>query len=275
MATPLKAAYDTSDAIPEEVADFYTENAAGVYQLAVEPTSGFELANAANLKGALQKERGLRDRAEKALKVFDGLDPAEARSAMEKLSEIGDGLGEDQAEKLEALQNQLQLKFEGERKKIVEKFDSERNQLASQLDSVTGQLSRELINSTAATAISKAGGSVDLLLPVLEARTRVRQRDDGQFVVEVPDRDGNARLSTASGSMDSMSIHELVSELREDKSFSRAFDPINAAGSGASASASSGAGGKFTISKEDARDTTKYRAAREAAHKAGRELTIK
>lgn len=270
----LKAHYDSAGEIPEGLEDHYREDG-DRFVLDVEPSGGYELINPVNLKSALQKERGIREKAEKALKVYEGLDPDEARSAMEKLSSMGDDLETDAQEKLEALQSQLQTKFENERKKLIEKFESERGGLESQLNSVTGQLSNELVRSAATQAISKARGSVELLLPTIERRVKVTKRDDGTFGVVIPDKDGNPRLSPSSSSMEPMTIAELVNELREDKSYSRAFDPIDASGSGATGNDSgSRPGGQFVISREDARNPQRYRAAKAQADKAGRELQI-
>ena len=79
------------------------------------------------------------------------------------------------------------------------------------------------------------------------------------------------------GKGNAMSIEQLVEKMKSSEVYARAFDGSGAKGSGATnGGGGSGAkgSGSFKISSTDAKDTSKYRAAREAAEKAGQPLEI-
>lgn len=269
---PLRAYYAKKDEIPEGAEDFYVEKDGG-FLLAVESANGFELVNPSGLKSALVKERNRADTAETALKAYDGLDADVARSAIEKLEGMSDELDDEATKKYEALQSQLKEKYEGEKKKLIEKYETEKKTLGEELTSVSSQLEDELLVSNGKSAIAKHGGSIDLLLPVVKSRSRIAKRDDGKRTIEIPDTDGNARLSTKPNSMEPMDLDELVLELRDDPRYERAFDPIDASGSNATPNEGRPRN-SYTIKAEDARDPVKYRAMREQAEKAGRQVSI-
>ena len=71
-----------------------------------------------------------------------------------------------------------------------------------------------------------------------------------------------------------LGIKDFVSEMRESEIFGRAFEGTGTTGSGTPANRGQTRPGSFILSREDAKDPMKYRAAREAAAKAGQELQI-
>lgn len=273
MALPLVV--DKIDAVAEPFRSEYTEKD-GKFYLGTIAGAGLEVADVGKLKSALASERKSVQERDALLKNFEGIDAAKAREAMETLAQLGD-IKELKSldEKLAAREKQLTEKFESDRKKIEQKFAGERDALGNVVKSLEGQLSATMIDAAATKAINEAKGSVELLLPIIKQATRIRRDDKtGKVFVEILDADGNVRDSSAAGSTSPMSIKEYVEELRNNAAYGRAFDGTGSSGGGASGGASGGGGSTYRISEADARDPIKYRAAREAAAKAGKRVEI-
>lgn len=271
----LKAIVDkeTFDGLGD-MQEHYSEKE-GSYFLSVIAVNGIELANTGNLKKALQKEREAAKTATDKFKAFEGIDPEEARDALSKMSEMDDWDPDKKlAEHKVKFEKQMAAQFANDRTKLVEKHTAEMVGVKTKHDQLTGQLRETMIKSAANQAITKAGGSHVLLLPLVESSTRMRQLDDGKFIAEVLDTDGSVRLSSSAGSTDPMTIEEYVMSLREDEKFSGAFDSSGTSGAGSTGNEGTSKGGVFSLSSEDARDPAKYRTAKEAAEKAGEVLQL-
>jgi hypothetical protein len=268
------------EGLPDELKEHYVEED-GVMRLGVTPTEGLELLNPSQLKKTVSAVRAERDKAAADLKSLQAkwgdMDVDAAAAALKTVEELAgmDPEGKAKAER-EAFEKTLTEKFEADRKTLTEKFTGEKAAQDKILAARTTQLEQQLIAAAAAKAIAEAGGSVELLQPIVRGRTRMKPKDDGTFDVVVLDGEGMERLSPVAGSTTPMSIAELVTELQGDKTYARAFDGSGASGSGAGRSGSKGSAGSasFAISAADAKDTTKYRAAKAAAEKAGKPLVI-
>lgn len=253
------------DSLSSEFKAEYKKQDDGMFMLDVTPTDDFALENVKGLKTALSSERTAREEAERKIKVFDGLDAGKAKDALKKVEEMANWKPDDKVkEQIEAIKNQLTEKHQGE---LGKKDES--------LKSLTGQLEKVMIEAAAIKAIAENKGSAALLLPHVKSATRMRQTDKGEYFVEVIGDDGNARISPAAGSTTSMSITELVAEMKTQETFAPAFEGSGASGSGASGSSGTQVkNGVYTISSADAKDPYKYRAAKEVATKAGSNLQI-
>lgn len=270
---------DEFSGLPEVLQKEYNEGTdgfAGKYILNVTPAEGFTLENTTALKKALQAERTQRESVTKALKAFEGLDASEARKAVEKLQEIGDpaNLEGDLQKKLEVAQQQIAQKFEKEKAQIIGKLEGDLKALSQDHQSTLAQLQEQMIRNKALQAISANKGRAPLLLPVIERSVRMVKGDDGRYRDEVVGDDGNARLTTKSGSMAPMTIEEFVSELRDSDDYAPAFEGTGAKGSGAESSQSRSGGSTIRLSSTDARNPAKYRQAKELAEKQGVQMQI-
>jgi hypothetical protein len=214
------------------------------------------------LQSALSKERENSRKAEDQLKTFENLDPAKAREAMKKVEEMANWTPEQKVkEQIEAV-----------KASIIEAHGKEKAKLEEKLSKLTKSLEEAMIVSVASQALAEQKGSVRLLMPHIRQQTRLREAD-GKFIVEVLGADGNPRLVGADGHP--MAINELVSEMKTQNDFASAFEGTGATGSGAAGSSGTGVKtGPHTISQQDAKDVNKYRAAKEAATKAGVQLQI-
>ena len=226
---PLKAIVDKIEDAPETLREHYVAGTAdngteGKFVLAVEPVSGFALENIDGLKSALGKERTTREKLERDVVAFKDLDPAKARAALLELEELKKLDPTAEADKI------ANTKFEAAKAQLLEKHGAEVAQRDDRIGKLTGAVDRLVRQAAATAAIAEAKGSVELLLPHVLAHTKVKETDTGDFVVEIVDKDGNARIGDSKGSP--MDLKGLVAEMRQSDTFARAFDGDGHSGSG-------------------------------------------
>lgn len=225
----LKAIIDKLEDAPDSLREHYRagtadEGADGKFVLGVEAVGGFALEDVSGLKSTLGKELTLRKKLEKDVKAFEGLDADKAREAITKLEEFGNI---DPAKEADKLAN---IKFEAAKVQLLDKHQAELKAVNDRVGALTGAVDGLTRKSQATLAIAEAKGAVELLLPHVLAHTRVKETDTGEFVVEVVDKDGNARIGDGKGTP--MDIKGLVAEMRASETFSRAFDGDGHSGSG-------------------------------------------
>ena len=245
------------------VKDLYAEKD-GKFVLDVTPADGFELAQVAKLRTALEKERGNAETANKKLQIFGDLDPKSARDAMKKVDEIKDFNPDEKiAEGIKAREKQL-----------LDAHALERESLQKSNTGLLDQLRKSEIVANATKAIAEQGGSIGLLLPIVESQTRLKHIEGKGYVPEVINADGHGRISGSDGQP--MTIDQLVTEFKSNDVYAQAFNGTGHSGTGASDTGgdSSSAGTPHVISKADAKDTVKYRAAKAAAEKANTTIEI-
>ncbi len=126
-----------------------------------------------------------------------------------------------------------------------------------------------LVDAAATEAIASAKGIPQLLLP--HVRRPLRSSRKTGSTKSRGRSDGAPRMN---GKGEFLGIKDLVSEMKESDIFARAFEGSGTSGGGSPANPSPARGGSFVLSRADAKDPMKYRAAREAAAKAGQELQI-
>jgi len=251
--------------LPEPVQGQYAKADDGRLRLIVERVEGWALEDVADLKSALSKERSAAKMAAERLQAFGDVEPAKAKEALEKVERMSKWTPEEKvAEQIKAREAQLAEKWGKE----VEASRKEREDLQRQLEA-------HLVTASAVGALTKQKGNVELLLPHVQRQIKVERDGNGTFVARVVDKDGHLRITPRPGSQDPMSIEELVESMRASDIFAPAFAGSGASGSGAQGSPRAGnPPSRFTITREDARDPSKYRAAKEAAQKAGGRLEI-
>jgi len=272
----LKAVLESLDGVSDAIKTEYKKADNGKFVLDVIPVEGLGLENAAGLKTALSAERKSVGELKTQLKVFEGIDVEAAKKALEFQAELG-GLDLSEHKKateaLKVKEQQLQTKFENDRKKDKEKFDTDLAAERKRAGAYEGQLKNILVTSVANRAIADAGGKPALLIPIIEKYARATPRDSGEYAVQVYDDQGQVRLSNKSGSTDPMTVPEFVDFLKSSKDYESAFAASGSSGGGTSGGAG-GRGNGFTITSEQAKDVNTYRAAKEAATKAGQPLQI-
>lgn len=234
----LKAIIDALESVDEGVRNLYRkvdaagDPLAGKFVLDVEAVDGYVLAPVEGLKTALSSERALREKAETTLKAFEGVDPAEVRRMQAdhaRLSTLDPEYHADliAAEKAETAIADIRLDA------------AARAAAAKQRENrLTDQIRQLLVTSVATQALTKHGGNVKLLLPHVESRVRITETETGQFVPEILNDQGVARIKDVSGAL--MSIEDLIVEMRGSPDFGVLFANSGSSGSGAQ----NGNGGK-------------------------------
>lgn len=268
MALKARIDEETHASLDPTIQSEYKKDDDG-FVLDVESVEGYGLGNIGTLETTLGKVRKDKREAEAKLKLFKDMDAEEAREALEFHAKYKDVNLEDLSER----EARLKEKYEGDIKKLKTDHKVELDTARNETKSVEGELTRTTVRSQAAKAIANAKGSVELLLPIVEGRVRAR-RDGDRRVVEVLGADGEPRMSTKPGSTDLMSIDELVEEMRKDDKYLRAFDGVNASGSGADANSRHNTSSTVRISGDAAKDPRQYRAAKAEAEKTGREFVV-
>jgi hypothetical protein len=225
--------------VPEKYRGIYSEsqNDEGetVYVVAdnVKPLVADYLGTAKALAGARNdKSTASNESAErrKALKAFDDV-----------IEELGLEIGDDGAPTaIKAYVTDLQKKVKnGEEvsvnlEKIKREFDTRLDAALSEKDKEIqerdGALEKHLVSDAASRALADAKGSIELLLPHVRSQCKVVRNDDGSYSVRVKDAQGDDRMNSSGGWM---GVAELVSEMKTQDSFARAFDSEVPAGTGA------------------------------------------
>jgi hypothetical protein len=261
---PLRATLTSLDGIDPSLVEHYRQDG-DKFVLDVEPSEGFALENITGLKSALQSERGRVRELEQSVKKFDGIDPQAALDALGKLDQI-DNWSPDE---------KMSERMKSREAEISKKFTAEVDAAKAQADKMRSELEKQLIHNATVDALRNHGGNVDLLLPHVKGQARLEESENGYRVVVVGDN-GEARVSMKSGSVDNMTIDELVETMRVNDSFAPAFSGSGASGGGSTGSAvgNRGGGAPFRLSYEDAKNPAKYQRAKAAAEKAGVPLEI-
>jgi len=239
---------------------------------------GFEDHSAARgLKSALDKERGAKAERERELnelrdKVGD-LDPAKAREALKRIKEIEDAekLG-DIPEKFkkpfeEAVEHRTQsmrTDFENQKKGFEKKI----NDLGGEKQSLTEKLEELMIVNEVRSEAAKLG-LYDWAIEdaVLRARQVYHIKDGKPIPIKPGTKD---EILWGKNPQEPKPIAEWLS----DATAERPGWVKDSNGGGARNDPRLTGGKVYKIKREDARDTTKYQAAKEAAKKSGQTLEI-
>ena len=254
MALKLKLSAEEYKALEEGIRGLYEEKDGG-YILSVdgiEDTSG--------LKSALEKER-------------------KSRSDYEKLARSYRDLGKSPEEISELLKVQEEaekttLEKRGEWDKLkTQLLETHKKELEAERDKVQKMnvaLESYLIDAQATEAIASEKGIPLLLLPHIKNMVKAVE-ENGKYLVRVIGPDGVPRMN---GKGEYLTIKDAVSEMKKSDIFARAFEGSGVTGGGSGPSIIQAQGGGYVISRQDAQDPMKYRAAKEAAQKAGHSLQI-
>ena len=258
----LKAAYDTEQEIPQDLAAHFKKGEDGKFRPEVEGVGGWALEDVAGLKSALGKQTDRAERAEGDLRKYEGLDPAVAREALKKVEELANFKPEEKiAEGIKVREAQLVQKHQEE----VQRFQSVNDRLAVQVREL-------LVDHMATQAILSEGGDPEVLAPHVKARIRLDRQEDGTFKRVVLDAQGNPGIADAKGAP--MEPEHVVHELKTRPNFAAAFKGSGNSGAGSQSQPGTGGNGSFTLSATEAKNPQVYQAVKAQAEKAGQTVTI-
>lgn len=245
----------------------YEEHEGDVYIAKVEPVDGLALDDTAALKKAKVAEQARADAAEAALKKYEGLDPAKARSALKKVDEMAGWKPEQK----------VQEQIEHLKREMDEAHGKEKTELQARITKLEGGIQKTIAVGALNAAIAKAKGKPALLVPALLPRIRaVEDAKTGEWNVRVIGDDGNDRMSMKPNTQDWMSPDEYVETIvKKNPDYQPAFDGSGTSGTGGTSPGRVAVtGGKFQITASEASDPRKYQAMKAEAEKAGQPLQI-
>lgn len=231
----VKAKVASLDGVDEALKAHYTAGEDGAYYFAVE---GIEEMPA--VRGLKAKNTELLDKNVKlneSVKAY-GMTPEEVAALKEQASKGGGGKAEEiRAEyetKLKQTSEQAQKEIQTAKEQAKAEQDAARRYFQ------TGEITR---------AIGGAKGVPELLSHVVEQHVKVERGEDGAFSLKVIGKDGQPRIKDSQGA--AYSLDDLVSELKADPKYGRAFEAEGKGGSGAAPNGNGGAGGAKTIRAGD------------------------
>jgi hypothetical protein len=213
------------DAVPEPFRGFYAQ-ADGAFALA----DGFKAAGAAvaGLNKSLKAARQDADKARKSkpdlsgftavgqllgLEADDALNPETLKGAVEKvISESKDG----------------KVNWEKMKKDLERGHQTVIAQKDGEIGTMSKSLQKYLVTTAAVQAIAAHKGVPDLLLPHIQAKTKV-VKDGEDYVVRVVDESGDPRGNASGGFM---TVEDLVKEMKAHQTFGRAFESEAPSGNG-------------------------------------------
>jgi hypothetical protein len=154
------------------------------------------------------------------------------------LAEYGDSpekIRESIATKIRTLEEELakggKINVEKIKGELAAAHLAEKAQLTARATALQGRLYEKLVDDDVRAALARpeSKGSPDLLLDPIRKKVKVAE-EDGRFLVYVIDDGGDRRYSGVTGQP--MTIAELVTEMRADPRYARAFDSDAASGGG-------------------------------------------
>ena len=224
----LKAIYEAEEAIPEVVREYYGQpEGEERFVLQVDGADGFALENVSGLKSTLGKLKDRADKAEAGLKRFSSLN-AEPDAIAENLAEL-ESLRETKQYESTAVVN-LRNEMEQMRKSAKAETDKAIAPINALSESRLAQIKELLIDNELSSAISEAGGSAKLLMPVLRNEVRAVTDDEGRVKVQIVDGEGTPRVMGTN--LDPMTFGALVEEKKSDPDLAVAFSSAGSSGGG-------------------------------------------
>ena len=230
-------------------------------QTVTDGRSVYALEDVGGLKSALGTQKTRVQQLTQQLDEYKDIDPNKAREALSKYDEIANFNPDEKAkEQIEAIKSQLTSKFGKEKSE----WENENKFLLSQVEKL-------LIDAKASALLNTKSlkGNATLLLPHIRNRTKVVRGENGDFITQVIDENGNVQISPKSNSTAPMTIDELLETMKGQQEFAPAFEGTEAIGSGAAGSFKSGGHGLRKMSKEEASDPRAYQRMKDACEKAG------
>jgi hypothetical protein len=215
------------------------------------------------LRSALAKEREGRGTLDKELnklrKDIDGLDPVKAREALARVQELEDKKLIDEG-KFEELVAQRTKRLQDDHATQISEFQKNVKERESQLAKLTEELSTERIDNALVLHATKAGVRPGALPDVINRARRVWRLVDG-----VPTPTDGDKLIYGKDPSKPLPMEEWLDGLRKGDG-AHLFE--GSGGGGASNTATSN-GRNVVLTREQAKDPSTYRAARQQADKQG------
>jgi len=216
---------DTIDKVPEQFRGFYAEGEGGFV-----------------LQDSFKSTAGAVDGLNKSLKAArrDADDAKRNRPDISGFGQVGQllGLEGDDATNAETLKQAVEriigeskdgkVNWDKMKRDLDRGFQTQLQAKDGELQTMNKTLQKYLVTTTAVQAIASLKGVPELLLPHIQAKTKVIKEGE-DYVVRVVDESGDPRGNAAGGFM---SVEDLVKEMKASPTFGRAFESEAPNGSG-------------------------------------------
>lgn len=216
---------ESLDKVPEQFRPFYVEGESG-YQL----NDSFK-STASAIDGLNKSLKAARRDADEARKNRPDV------SGYVQLGEML-GLEGDEAGSPETLKGALErvisesrdgkVNWEKMKKDLHKGFETQIQAKDGELQTMSKTLQKYLVTTAAVQAIASAKGVPELLLPHIQAKTKVIKEGD-EYVVRIIDEAGDPRGNASGGFM---SVEDLVKEMKASPVYGRAFEGEAPSGNG-------------------------------------------
>lgn len=216
---------DTIDKVPEQFRGFYAASDAGfALQDSFKATAGAVDGLNKSLKAARRDaDEAKRNRPDvsgfAAVGQLLGLEGDEATSAEALKAAVERTIGESKDGK---------VNWDKMKKDLERGFQTQLQAKDGDLATMSKSLQKYLVTTSAVQALAAHKGAPELLLPHIQAKTKVIKEGD-DYVVRVVDDSGDPRGNSSGGFM---SVEDLVKEMKASPTFGRAFDSEATSGSG-------------------------------------------
>lgn len=261
--------------LPEVLQAEYTKDGDG-YVLDADIT---EHPRAKGLHASVQATREERDKLKADLKALadklGDLDPEKAREAMRRVRELDEKklLDEGKVEELFAKRTERMV---ADHANEIKARDAKIAELEQAVGAMRGKLSEVLIDNAIAQGATSSGVKASGLAPLLliakhglpGGKVPRWELDGDKPVPKNPD----GTVSIGKDGKTAMGLDEWFSVARSE--LADLFEPSRGSGAAGAAGTPNGAGGRFVLTREQAKDFATYKRAAAEAEKAGQVVTI-
>jgi len=246
----INALTDVSEGLRGEYrAGSKEEGLEGKFVLDVAPEGGFSLEDVSGLKTALSTERGEVARLKAATKDFEGLDPKDVRTKLDRLADLEKIDPAKEADKIAEAKAQAKIE------QLVAQHGAETGKLTERNDKLLSGIKRLTIDAAIENALADADAlNSEALRLKLKNHLRLKEtgNDDNPFEVEVVTADGNPMVGDSKGG--SMTPSGMLNELRKDAAWATSFKPAGKPGAGAEQGRGNGGDRAMSRAQFDALD---------------------
>jgi gas vesicle protein len=253
MAIPAKL--KALDEIGEKYRDLYRpmtadEQGTGAegFVLEVMRVDNWGLEDVGSLKTALQKHRASDTLARKELKAVAALAEEQGTDiqGLPGMIEAAFAAAKNPGEASEAVEARLKL-AQDQHNAAVAKLQTENGELRSSYE-------QSQVESEIAAAVAEAGGSFDLLGPLLAQRVKPITQENGKIVARPVDSNGNPLLTNKTGEVGDMTVSEFIHDLKNDSKYAGAFAGQGVSGTGTTSAGARRAAGTSALDNLPATD---------------------
>ena len=227
--------------------------------------------------GAEAKNHRLsKEEAHEKLKLFEGIDPAAARKALDTIANL-DAKKLIDAGEVETLKRQMGEIFDTEKKELVNLHEAEKKTFNETVEKLTGTIRDTTIKTHFAQSPFFSGEAPKTILPPDMAATyfgdRFRVEGEGPNVKLVGYLNGEKIPSKINYGQEA-GFEEALSVIIDHYPMKERILRTGPGGSGSTGNFNQGNGSAVILSKADSRDPVKYQAAKAQAEKSGLPLQI-